>query len=365
MPVNATDASGYTALMRCCVSGHLLEALLSCDALDVNAGSAPDGCTALLLAARHRSARTVHTLLRRGAAFVRDVNGCSVLHKAAANSDPAVARLLLHAQADPCARDRDGRCPLAAALLQNNQGSALALLQWQQSRAARKAVWAAPPEAQRPSSASHARRPDGASSARPSAPTLDALPDDCLDHLLHFLCAPGAREAASGPASRVATPSCRRRGFGTVASAGEGMWASPELPWGASGVASPMASPMSSLIASPVANAANAAELSGAAALACTCARLRSLQRRRSVAAWLATDGLNRPVACHIPRGEYTTLLHLAAANGMDEVSELLLQRGADPLAVDSCGRTPCQVARGSAALIASLSHAQSKAANR
>ena len=38
--------------------------------------------------------------------------------QAAANPDPAVAKLLLEAKADPCARDVHGRCPLGTALLQ-------------------------------------------------------------------------------------------------------------------------------------------------------------------------------------------------------------------------------------------------------
>ena len=112
--VNATDKAGYTALMHCCVSGRLLEALLGCSEVNVNL-RANDGNTALHLAARYRSASTVHALLRRGAAFTRDVSGCSVLHKAAANSDPAVVQLLLQTEVDPCVRDRDGRCALATA----------------------------------------------------------------------------------------------------------------------------------------------------------------------------------------------------------------------------------------------------------
>ena len=136
-PINATDSSGYTALMRCCVSGKLLQVLLDWPECDVNASAAPDGSTALLLAARHRSARTVHALLQRGAVCTRDRLGCSAVHKAASNSDPAVVQLLLDAQADPSARDREGRCPLATSLLQGNAGGALALLAWQRSWAAK------------------------------------------------------------------------------------------------------------------------------------------------------------------------------------------------------------------------------------
>ena len=41
----------------------------------------------------------MHALLRRGAVFTRDAAGSSVLHRAAANNDPAVVGLLLQAMA--------------------------------------------------------------------------------------------------------------------------------------------------------------------------------------------------------------------------------------------------------------------------
>ena len=95
-PVNAADGTGCTALMRACVSGGpLLELLLGCPACDVNATGASDGATPLLLAARHRSARVVHALLRRGAVLTRDRTGASVLHRAAANTDARVVQLLV------------------------------------------------------------------------------------------------------------------------------------------------------------------------------------------------------------------------------------------------------------------------------
>ena len=94
-PVNACDAVGYTALMRCCVSGQMLDLLLGCSAVDVNATGAPDGTTPLMLAARYRSARTVEALLRAGARGSRDARGCSELHKAAANPNESVLQLLL------------------------------------------------------------------------------------------------------------------------------------------------------------------------------------------------------------------------------------------------------------------------------
>ena len=94
-PVNACDAVGYTALMRCCVSGQMLELLLGCSAVDVNATGAPDGTTPLMLAARYRTARTVEALLRAGARGGRDARGSSELHKAAANPNESVLQLML------------------------------------------------------------------------------------------------------------------------------------------------------------------------------------------------------------------------------------------------------------------------------
>jgi len=141
-PINSADEAGFTALMRCCVSGQMLELVLDGKGCDVNHTAAPDGSTPLLLAARHRSVRTVHTLLSRGARLTRDTKGASVLHKAAANPNPAVAQLLLEASADPCARDSEGRCPLGAALLNGNEPVALLLMRWQQARAARPALHA-------------------------------------------------------------------------------------------------------------------------------------------------------------------------------------------------------------------------------
>lgn len=126
---NATDAAGFTALMRSCVSGQLLNVLINCAACDVNATAAADRTTALLIASRYRSARVVDQLLRRGARMTRDRTGATVLHKAAANSDTSVLRLLLQTGAPPYLRDADGRCPLMVALLMGNQAAALVLLE--------------------------------------------------------------------------------------------------------------------------------------------------------------------------------------------------------------------------------------------
>ena len=57
--------------------------------------------------------------------------------------------------------------------------------------------------------------------------------------------------------------------------------------------------------------------------------------------------------------------MHLAAAEGMEQAVELLLERGACPLALDSWGRTPQQVARADALLIARLVHAQAEGGAR
>ena len=85
-PVNAVEASGYTALMRCCVSGQMLDLILGCRDVDVNLTGAADGTTPLHLAARYRTPRSVEVLLRMGAAIERrDAKGSTVLHKAAAN----------------------------------------------------------------------------------------------------------------------------------------------------------------------------------------------------------------------------------------------------------------------------------------
>ena len=96
--------------------------------------------------------------------------------------------------------------------------------------------------------------------------------------------------------------------------------------------------------------------------MACVCARLRAVCRRRAVSAWLSVEGINARVAAYHPRGHQTTLLHVAAAEGMEAAMDVLLERGAHPLALDSSGRTPLQVARGRASLVAKLTHAHAQA---
>ena len=370
-PINATDGSGFTALMRCCVSGQLLEVLLACPDLDVNKSSAKCGSTALLLAARYRSARTVHALLKRGAAFTRDALGCSVLHKAAANSDPAVVRLLLHAHADPCARDREGRCSLATAVLHGNEATAVALLLWQQSWAAKGVLLRAAADAGRESVGAGASY-DGsfdATSVAGGGPRagangplgLDGLPDDCLELVLQQLASAGSgadahSDGGRGPGGSAA----QQRGDGED----EGSSRVATSSNGNSGVngGEIVASVVASMgIVSPASHGDchRASRPQHLPAMASVCSRFRAMCRRRAVSAWLAVEGINTRVACYHPRGQHTTLLHMAAAEGLEETTELLLRRGANPLAFDSYGRVPLQVARGRASLIAKLLMAQ------
>ena len=330
--VNATDKAGYTALMHCCVSGRLLEALLGCSEVNVNL-RANDGNTALHLAARYRSASTVHALLRRGAAFTRDVSGCSVLHKAAANSDPAVVQLLLQTQADPSARDRDGRCALATALLHCNEGAAVALLLWQKSWAASAvgaAVGVGPAGVGGGSGAGAGCSGAGGGC---SGAGLDSLPDDCVELIMGWLSA----RACGGRGPLAAVPSC----------------------WAASRSRPPPPPLPSTIAAASVPPGAMVGASVGD--MACACTRFRTLSRRRAVSAWVSAECVNAPVKCFHPRGQSTTLMHLAAAEGMEQAVELLLERGACPLALDSWGRTPQQVARADALLIARLVHAQAE----
>ena len=334
-PVNATDKAGYTACMHCCVSGRLLEALLGCKEVNINM-QANDGNTALHLAARYRSASTVHALLRRGAAFTRDVSGCSVLHKAAANSDPAVVQLLLQTQADPCARDRDGRCALATALLHCNEGAAVALLLWQKSWAASDvgAAVGVGPAGGKGGDGSGAGGVGGGSGAGGgcSGAGLDSLPDDCVELIMGWLSA----RACGGRGPLAAVPSC----------------------WAASR-SRPPPPPLPTIAAASVPPGAMVGASVGD--MACACTRFRTLSRRRAVSAWVSAECVNAPVKCFHPRGQSTTLMHLAAAEGMEQAVELLLERGACPLALDSWGRTPQQVARADALLIARLVHAQAE----
>jgi len=77
-----------------------------------------------------------------------------------------------------------------------------------------------------------------------------------------------------------------------------------------------------------------------------TCSRFRAACRRFELHRWMSRESLSAPVMRYHPRWQHTTLLHLAAAQGMEEVAVRLMQRGSRVDAVDSCGRTPLEEAR-------------------
>jgi hypothetical protein len=335
-PVNAVDETGYTALMRCCVSGHLLDLLISIRDCDVNVSSAVDGSTALLLAARHRSLRAVHALQHRGAILSRDTGGNSVLHKAAANPDPSVMQLLLQSRADPCARDREGRCPLAAALLHGNEAAALVLLSWQQSWAERMLLhaFAEGRQAGQEGLVSEQAKRVGAS-------RLESLPDDCIELILNL----------SAECSAVQ---------GSISSSvlGSSVLHSP-VDLALEGA--PPGSTNGNCAFPQRISHDGGARADAVARVACVSKRFRTVCQRRSISAWVSVAGVNAPVTCYHPRGQTTTLLHLAVGQGMETVVDILLQRGARATALDSTGRTLLQAAGGRAALVAKLASAQAK----
>mmetsp|Transcript_10955 Transcript_10955/g.34782 ORF Transcript_10955/g.34782 Transcript_10955/m.34782 type:complete len:120 (+) Transcript_10955:3-362(+) len=73
---------------------------------------------------------------------------------------------------------------------------------------------------------------------------------------------------------------------------------------------------------------------------------MRAASRRHEILRWMSPTALNRLVPRFHPRWQRTTLLHLAAAHGMEDVALRLLQRGAAVEARDSCGATPLDEAR-------------------
>jgi len=101
--------------------------------------------------------------------------------------------------------------------------------------------------------------------------------------------------------------------------------------------------------------------------LAAVSSRLHAACRRHAMTAWASAEALNLPLRLYHPRGELTTMLHLAAANGMEQVALLLLERGAKVDARDSNGRTPLDAARQKMqpALVSLLLAAQAEAARR
>lgn len=214
--------------------------------------------------------------------------------------------------------------------------------------------------------------------------SLDSLPDDCLGvilQLLHESCKP-ALAPSNGAASLQPTgggvSSLGVSGGGSIGGVGGAVSGAVNGPAIVAAVAA-------SILASPTAEgswqqqqqpsgggphghggvlAARRAQQGARQhppAMPCVCSRFRNVCRQRAIAAWLAAEGVNAAVACYHPHGQQTTLLHAAAAEGMQEACELLLLRGACPLSLDSCGRSPLQVARGSAALLAKLITAQER----
>ena len=74
--------------------------------------------------------------------------------------------------------------------------------------------------------------------------------------------------------------------------------------------------------------------------------RLHAACCRQALHQWTSRENLNSPVRRYYPGGQWTTLLHLAAAEGLEEVAALLIERGAILDAHDSNGRTPLDEAR-------------------
>ena len=282
-PLDATDAAGFTALMRCCVSCPSLVGLLIESCADVNRTAARDGSTALLLAAKHRTAHTVHTLLSSGARLTRDAKGLSALHMAVENPDPGVVQLLLRAHVDPSARDHRGRCALTWALLQESEEAAAFLIRWRLNVNAR---------AFQPSvGASGSDHVTGGRSAEADEPAA-------VDEVFRL---PAAHTAFGETVSRALAP---------------------------------------------VSHAAHEA------------AQLSALER------WLSVDSLSRLFWRYESSmmQQRTSLLHVAAANGMVDTLRQLVDSGARLDVLDSSGRTPLEEAqrreqRGTEQLLLELQH--------
>ena len=365
-PLNACDQGGYTALMRCCVSGQLLELLLGCKGVDVNLTGAPDGTTPLMLAARYRTSRVVDSLLKADADLGgRDAHGNTVLHKAAANPNEGALRLLLGRGADPCGRDGAGRCALAAALLHGNEATAAVLLEHWQACAA-DGAWrerrlgerAAPPAEVQPrgegsgagaggaeggdagGSGGEAEEGEGCDGGdgedADGVVGWEALPDELLDHVL--------RSAALREARRLCGV-CRRAraAFRRRARSPSTHHPGPALP-------------------------SSTQNLTASAGSACRHhdphRPAPSFGRSYEAWLWLSPTAVDEPITKPYPRGHTTTLLHLAAAEGMERVVLLLLARGASLRATDADGLAPAELARrrGRTKVVALLEAASARA---
>ena len=269
--------------MRCCVSCPSLVGLLIDSSADLNWTSARDGSTALLLAAKHRTAHTVHALLSGGARPTRDTKGLSALHMAVENPDPTVLQLLLRAHLDPSARDHRGRCALAWALLQENEAAASLMLRWRLNASAK--------------------------ALQPIVGTLSS------GEKLHA--GTGTRSAEAQAINEVFGLPAAHSAFGEAASR-------------------------------------VLAAVSRAAHEAC---------HRSALERWLSVESLNglfwRYESSMMQ--QRTSLLHVAAANGMVDAVRQLVDSGARLDVLDSNGRTPLEEAQrreehGTAAALLSLS---------
>ena len=340
-PVNAIDPTGgYTALMRCCVSGQMLDLLLGCRGIDVNLTGASDGTTPLLLAARYRSPRSVDALLRAGARLSTcDAKGNSALHKAAANPNESTLQLLLSRGADPCVRDAHGRSPLACALLHANEAAALVLLRhqlacavdgnWRASRLGEGTSADAVDGRRAGGAAAHAHGGAGGSSEGGGGSQGGSGGGDGSGD--------GGGDSSSGG------------GGGDGGVDGGGADCSVDGGGDRSGAKPDAAAATVGWDALPddvLDNVVRCAGRGGVELLR-TCRRTRAAYRRCEASHYVTLDvSLNAPVVKYYPRGFCTTLLHLAAVEGMEQLAPLLLAHGARHDATDSDGLSPLEEAR-------------------
>lgn len=117
MPVNALDPHGRTGLYVSVKARRpeLVEIFLKHHA-DANDGSHEDGVTPLMLAAETGQDDVAVLLLNHGAdPTLKDKQGSTALHRAAAMLHLSTVKMLVQHGADPNARDAGGHTPLALA----------------------------------------------------------------------------------------------------------------------------------------------------------------------------------------------------------------------------------------------------------
>ena len=383
-PVNAIDPTGgYTALMRCCVSGQMLDLLLGCRGIDVNLTGASDGSTPLLLAARYRSPRSVDALLRAGAQLsVCDVKGNTALHKAAANPNESTLQLLLSRGADPCVRDAHGRSPLACALLHANEAAALVLLRHQLACAV-DGHWRASRLGEGSSSrdvdgsdghqsgyaAAHANGSTGGSGEEGGGGrggtggggdcSADGGGDSSADGGGDSSADSGGGDGGCGDGDGGGSGGdggggSGGDGGGGDSGGGDGGGGDSGGGDGDGGADSSGAKPGAAVttagwdtLPDDVLDKVVRSAGRGGVRLLRTCRRTRAAYRRCE--AWhyvTPSASLNAPVVKYYPRGFRTTLLHLASAEGMEQLVPLLLQHGARHDVIDSDGLSPLEEAR-------------------